>query len=312
MTGTREERSGVEARTDWPDLTREVYDQIRTYRIVGASACVDAMTDALEALAGAVRECGGDVRAAVSDAGAAFRALKPNTAMYENVVRWLAGGDEVSERAEALRDYRHRARQRIAADGAALVVDHGGALVHDYSSSVIAILREAGRTASVDVVVTAGEPIGQGPRVAREVLAAGHRVTFVPDGSIARHVRRAGLVLTGVETIFGDGSLANTVGTYPISLVARELDVPLFGATECLKVHPSIERASLVDLTARLLHPWPLAEGLPDGVAVDTKVLDLTPPDCVAGYVTEQGLMPPDAIAAGLERVFSTLAGCQR
>jgi translation initiation factor 2B subunit (eIF-2B alpha/beta/delta family) len=304
-------------RADWPPAARDVYEGLRSYRIVGASACVEAIVGALEALARSAAEGGrGDVSDVVAAAGADFCALKPSTAAYANVVRWLTegvgdgadGADRVADRAATLRAYRERSLRRIAAEGAALVRERGSVLVHDYSSTVLAILRAAGAGGGLPVVVTAGEPIGQGARVAREVHAAGHRVTFIPDGAIARHLPHVGVVLSGVETLFGDGSLANTVGTYPIALVARELGVPVFGATECLKVHPRTERASVDELTARLLHPWPLADaGLPPGTEVATEVLDLTPAALVAGYVTEQGILAPDEVRGALERLFAAL-----
>src|SRR5579864_2008994 len=116
------------------------------------------------------------------------------------------------------------------------------------------------------------------------------------------------MFLTGVETLFRSGDLANTVGTYPISLVAREHGVPVYGVTECLKIHPTQETIGLDELSAELLKPWPASrEGLPPGAEVETHVLDLTPAALVSGLVTEQGLISPTETAAALQRLHADL-----
>jgi translation initiation factor 2B subunit (eIF-2B alpha/beta/delta family) len=297
----------------WPAETRRVYLGLKTYEIVGASTCAAAIVGALEALAEA-----DDERALLADlreAGAAFRALKPSTAAYANVVDWLLRDTAdltaaeiratVARRAQAFAAYRSFCRTAIADAGCSLLSSGTAVLIHDYSSTVLAVLEEAGRRGlTLKALVTAGEPVGKGAHVARLAAAAGHTVTFAPDSSAARLVERADLFLTGVETLFGDGDLANTVGTYPISLLAREHGLPVYGATECLKIHPSKQTASLDELTAELLKPWPAdAEELPPGTEIDVHVLDLTPAVLITGLVTEQGILAPSETAAALARL---------
>ena len=301
----------------WPAETRRVYLGLKSYEIVGASTCAAAIVGALGALCAAhdERELLQDLR----EAGAAFRALKPSTAAYANVVDWLLRDTEdlaaaeirstVARRAQAFAAYRTFCRAAIADAGCSLLSSGTAVLIHDYSSTVLAVVEEAGRRGlTLKVLVTAGEPIGKGAHVARLAAAAGHTVTFAPDSSAARLVDRADVFLTGVETLFGDGDLANTVGTYPISLLARERGVPVYGATECLKIHPSKQTASLAELTAQLLKPWPADAGvLPAGTEIDVHVLDLTPAALVTGLITEQAILRPSEEAAALARVHLAL-----
>jgi hypothetical protein len=67
----------------WPERTRRVYAQLRTYGLVGASAGLAAIVEALGALGAASRESRGAL-AEVEEAGRAFCALKPDTAAYQN------------------------------------------------------------------------------------------------------------------------------------------------------------------------------------------------------------------------------------
>jgi translation initiation factor 2B subunit (eIF-2B alpha/beta/delta family) len=295
--------------TGWPPETRRVYDGLRSYEIVGASACAAAIVGALRALTDAAAS--DDLRPALRDAAAAFCELKPSTAAYTNVVDWLlheTGDVEPAElrravgtRAAAFEDYQRSCRAAIADAGCALLAADMTVLVHDYSSTVLAVLEEAGRRGIVlKTLVTAGEPVGKGAHVARLASRAGHSVTYASDSAVGRLVPEADLFLSGVETLFLNGDLANTVGTYPISLLAQEVGVPVYGVTECLKIHPTQQTARPHELTATLLKPWPPAGvELPPGTEVDLRVLDLTPAALITGLVTEQGVIAAtDAPAA--------------
>jgi translation initiation factor 2B subunit (eIF-2B alpha/beta/delta family) len=313
------EMTGEPPPSRWPAETRRVYLGLKSYEIVGASTCAAAIVGALEALAEADDD--GDLLAVLRDAGSAFRALKPSTAAYANVVDWLLRDTEdltagelrglVARRAQAFADYRSSSVEAIADAGCSLLRTGSAVLIHDYSSTVLSVLAEAGRRGlTLKALVTAGEPVGKGAHVAQLAADAGHTVTFASDSSTARLVQRADLFLTGVETLFQSGDLANTVGTYPISLLAREHGVPVYGATECLKIHPTQQTASLDELTAELLKPWPAdAAELPPGAEIDVHVLDLTPAALLAGLVTEQGILAPSETEAALARLRVDLDG---
>ncbi len=307
----------------WPSGARDVYTALQTYRIVGASACTAAIVEALTALAADVAgRPGGAVYQEVAAAGALFCALKPNTAAYANVVHLLLRGLDtasapppelaatVAQRGDAFSENSTASVERIAAMGADLLAARGGVLVHDYSSTILAVLAEAGRRdKDLMVFVTAGQPVDQGPKVARAVASYGHRVTYLPDTAVGRVIAGVDVVLSGVETLFQNGDLANTVGTFPIALVARHAGVPFYGVTERIKIHPTATTVAVAELTAQVLHGWPPPEvELPPHTRTCPEVLDLTPARLVTGYVTEVGIVAPAHVAAALESLWSRLA----
>ncbi len=307
----------------WPSGARDVYTALQTYRIVGASACTAAIVEALTALAADVAgRPGGHVYQELSAAGSLFCALKPNTAAYANVVHLLLRGLDtvsaapsalaatVAQRGDAFSRYSTASVQQIAAMEANLLVAHSGVLVHDYSSTILAVLAEAGRRdKDLMVFVTAGQPVDQGPKVARAVASYGHRVTYLPDAAIGRVITSVDVVLGGVETLFQNGDLANTVGTFPIALVARDAGVPFYGVTERIKIHPTATTVSVAELTAQVLHGWPPPQvELPPHTRTCPEVLDLTPARLVTSYVTEVGLVAPSQVAAALQDLWSRLA----
>ncbi len=306
----------------WPRATQDVYEGLQTYRIVGASACVTAILGALHALAQDIAsQHRGNVYGELVDAGARFCALKPSTAAYANAVQWLLTGlnqdvdaneaaSQVADRVNRYTTYSRRSLERIVDEACRLLPAMGHVLIHDYSSTVLAILEEAARRGNVmTVCVTAGAPVDQGPKVAHAVARAGHRPVYLPDTGIGRVMAEVDIVLSGVETLFLNGDLANTVGTYPLALVARDVRIPIYGVTERIKIHPTTDTVRAGELSARVLHAWPSdSSNLPAGTEVRREVLDLTPAALITGYVTEEGIIAPSQVRAALERFYAELA----
>jgi translation initiation factor 2B subunit (eIF-2B alpha/beta/delta family) len=215
-----------------------------------------------------------------------------------------------TERVHLYDAYSRRSLTSIVDTACALLPARGHILIHDYSSTVLAITDGAGRQGrTLTVYVTAGEPVGKGPTVARAVADAGHHVVYLPDVSIGRVMGEIDLVLSGVETLFRNGDLANTVGTYPIALTAREAKVPVYAVTERMKIHPEARAATVSELDARVLHSWPdVDQTLPAGTDVRLEVLDLTPACLVTGYVTEEGVLTSTEVDGAMERLYKELA----
>jgi ribose 1,5-bisphosphate isomerase len=294
-------------RKGWPPVVSDVYGRLASYELVGASACVREIVGALAVLARAVADRDGDVLTELRVAGRDFCELKPETAVYRETVAWLLRGlDEappvevasrIGVRVQRFLEQRERALEELAAEGAKIVSSVESVLVHDYSSTVMAVLRACAAAGSrLGVVATAAEPVGGGLRVASESAAVGHRATLIPDTGVARLLDDIDAVLIGVETAYIDGALANTVGTYAIALLARDAGLPVYALTDCLKIEPRRPRRH-AELQAELLVDWP-DRPPPAGVDVRTEVLDLTPGELLTAYVTERGVVAPSALAA--------------
>ncbi len=280
------------------------FEDLAAYRLVGASACADRVTAALVAVSLESQERERDVWQDLLHSSRLLCDLKPDTALYRNVVGFLTragrGGraQDVERTARYLAHYRRAAQASVVAQAQSHLADIGTILVHDYSSTVAAILQGLGVERPRRVVVTAGEPLGQGRRVVRLAIAAGHDVVYTPDMSVARAMAGVDCFLTGVESFYPDGSMANTVGTVMLSLLCREHGVPVIAPTESLKCDPSRESVSDASLTARLLHPWPSDAFLPMNVHIVQFVLDSVPASMVTTYITEQGALTPGSVGA--------------
>lgn len=279
----------------WPAEASSRFDDLVAYRLVGASVCADHITNALVEIAHESEQRGRDISADLLDAGAAMIALKPDTALYRNVITTLTNAAingraaDVKTVARQLDDHRRDARISVVNRTQAVLEASHTLLVHDYSSTVERVLRGLGATRARRIVVTSGEPLCQGPNVASIAAAAGHTVTYTPDMSVARVIDEVDAYVTGVESFYLDGSLSNTVGTLMLALLCREKGVPVVAPAETLKCDR--ERASAADapLTSLLLRPWP-DNNAPPGVDdnnVVRFVLDAVPAALITTYVTE-------------------------
>lgn len=271
-----------------------------SYRLVGASACADRITTALVDLADAAHQRGCDVAAQVNSVGEAFCRLKPDTGLYVNLVAILTAAArsgeprDVADCASALSSYRRRARTSVVMRTADVLHDSSTLLVHDYSSMVMRVLAVLAQDRFRTVVVTAGEPLGQGRQVAAEAARDGHHVVYSPDLSVGRVIGSVDAFVTGVESFYADGSLANTVGTLMLSLLSREYSVKVVAPAESLKYDPRHASADMTRLTARLLvnqpdYPSPSVESW----TLEDHVLDAVPAALITQYSTDQGVQPP-------------------
>jgi ribose 1,5-bisphosphate isomerase len=241
--------------------------------------------EAVEAVVAAV-EAGEDPLALAREL---VRARPGMGAIAGAVGRVLAAGrtpEQIVEEAQALLAGRERAANSIAV----LLREHLTGTVMTHSASATA--REALLLARPDhVVCTVSEPVGEGRIFFEELLAEGLTVELVADSDANHAVESVGLLLLGADTVFRDGSLINKVGTRHLTKAAKESGVPVVVACEVLKVSPT------------------------EPVGLDEERFDLTPPEQVDGYVTEEGEFAPDEIAALVDRTpflregYALLAG---
>lgn len=298
----------------WPKDARVCFEDLIDYRLVGASSCADRITSALVAVALGSQALKRDICTDLNDAAGLFCGLKPDTALYRNIADSLIHGarggvaEEVEARARALSDFRKSAQERVVTHTVALVDHADTLLIHDYSSMVLRVVHTLGTKRPRRIVVTAGEPLGQGIRVAQLVAAAGHEVIYTPDMSVARVISEVDGFITGVESFYADGSLANTVGTVMLSLLCRDRGVPTIAPAETLKCADPCLTVTDAPLSARLLHAWP--RGGP-GPGVDWQVvqlvLDAVPASLISTFVTEDGACTPADVGATARRAQARL-----
>jgi translation initiation factor 2B subunit (eIF-2B alpha/beta/delta family) len=248
----------------------ERVEQIAEDRTHGASwlaaQALDALADAV-ALGEDPLEVGRELARARPSMGAITGALA-------RVLGAARMPEQVVEEARAVLAARSRAPRAIAV---LLSSDVAGKVVMTHSAS--ATVREALVHAPPDrVVCTASEPTAEGRPFAESLRREGLTGDVVADDDAPHAVSTVDLLLVGADTVFRDGALANKTGTRDLAKAAKEAGVPVIVAAEVIKLAPAESRKP------------------------DEELFDLTPPDLIDRFVTEEGIYDPEDVASLVDR----------
>src|SRR5258708_25894183 len=127
----------------------------------------------------------------------------------------------------------------IAKNGQKLLSPHSTIMTHSSSTTVAGILREASlQGKSIRAIATESRPFCEGRELARNLGQQGIPTQVVLDAAVAQYVKRADLVIVGVDRI-AEESFLNKVGTLSLAMAAREEQVPFYGACETNKFLPT-------------------------------------------------------------------------
>jgi ribose 1,5-bisphosphate isomerase len=229
---------------------------------------------AVEALAEAVEQ-GADPL----ESGRALAAARPSIGAIAGAVgRVLAAGrtdDHLLEQSRALLERRDHAARTIAVLLGPMM--EGVVMTHSASATV----REALLHGTPErVVCTVSSPVEEGRPFAAELAAEGLAVDLVADDDADHAVATADLLVLGADTVFADGSLVNKAGTASLAAAACSAGVPVVVGCETFKLAPYTS-ADADDLE---------------------QLFDVTPPESITSYATDEGIFEPDEIRALIDR----------
>lgn len=182
-------------------------------------------------------------------------------------------------------------------------------LAYDYSSSVAAILRAASHasTEPITAVLPEARTLDGGRKYVLDLADTPLRFEVVPDSAIASVISGCDLVLVGAETLTTEGGCYNTVGTFLTALAAAHHHVPFYVASTLIKIDmqtlPGERRhIPVLDMSARLLEGWAPEDS--SRVKARCPDLDYTPPEPIAAFITEQGILAPCELGACASRLL--------
>jgi methylthioribose-1-phosphate isomerase len=171
--------------------------------------------------------------------------------------------------------------------GALATVGYGTAL------GVIRATKDSGK--NVKVIATETRPIQQGSRLtAFELKYDGIDVSLIPDTAVGYSMAN-GLVdkiIVGADRILRTGHVYNKIGTYQVATMANQHKIPFYVAaplsTFDMKSNPEdviIEQRKGSEVTG-----IGDKKTAPDGINVINPAFDMTPPELIAGIITEKGI----------------------
>ncbi|HEU4389844.1 MAG TPA: hypothetical protein VFV34_18715 [Blastocatellia bacterium] len=230
-----------------------------------------------------------------------------NLAQAVKAAAWLAANpdDAVEYATKAAEAFLRRsaAAGAAAAKHTASLINAGTTLLtHSRSSTVLSAISIASANGiRFKVIVTESRPVMEGRTLAAQLASAGLPVTLIADAAAALVLRdKPDLVLVGADTVTPE-AVVNKIGTFMISLAARENLVPVHTVCDTTKFIASTGSGSLHHQEQNPLELWPDA---PTNVKVTNQYFEETPLRYFSSVITEEG--PLSATEAARQAATNT------
>jgi methylthioribose-1-phosphate isomerase len=171
--------------------------------------------------------------------------------------------------------------------GALATVGYGTAL------GVIRAAKDSGK--NIKVIATETRPVQQGSRLtAFELKHDGIDVSLIPDTAVGYTMANnlVNKIVVGADRILRTGHVYNKIGTYQVATMAKQHSIPFYVAaplsTFDMKSNP--EDVIIEQRKASEVIGIGDKKTAPDGINVINPAFDMTPPELIAGIITEKGI----------------------
>ncbi len=186
----------------------------------------------------------------------------------------------------------------IKEDAGILTHCNAGALATAGQGTALSVMFEAHKKGrKFKVYADETRPLLQGARLtAWELKQAGIDVVVVCD-NMAGWLMKQGLisaVITGADRIAANGDTANKIGTYGLSILAKEHGIPFYIAAPSSTFDLSIKSGAEIPIEQRAADEVTTFAGTrtaPDGVDVYNPAFDITESQDIAAIITEKGVI---------------------
>lgn len=175
-----------------------------------------------------------------------------------------------------------------------------GALATAGFGTALGVVREAHYTGK-NIFVFADEtrPRLQGGRLtAWELVQEKIPSKLIADNSAASLIRdgKIDVILVGADRIALNGDTANKIGTFMLSVIAKEYNVPFYIVAPTTTIDFDIEVGEEIEIEERSSEEISHIRGIriaPEGMEIYNPAFDVTPAKFITGIVTEKGIVKP-------------------
>ena len=191
--------------------------------------------------------------------------------------------------------------QKFIKQGAGILTHcNAGALATAGQGTALSLMFEAHKNGrKFNVYVDETRPLLQGARLtAWELKQAGIDVVVICDNTAGWLMKQGHIsaVITGADRIAANGDAANKIGTYSLSILAREHGVPFYIAAPSSTFDPSIKSGDEIPIEQRaaeeVIRLWRTKTQIaPDGVKVYNPAFDVTDASNITAIITEKGVI---------------------
>ncbi|KAH7130433.1 hypothetical protein B0J11DRAFT_577966 [Dendryphion nanum] len=235
----------------------------------------------------------------------------------------LSNGRLFVERAKA-------SREKIANFGKHFIRDGHTVLTNGGSRVVGAILRRAAESSSMRFKViyvlpsSAASDAHESHQTVADLRAHNVPVATIPDSAVAYALGKVDTVIVGAEGVVENGGIISRLGTYQMGLLAKSKGKPFYVVAEShkfVRLYPLSQfdlpiKQNVLDFKVADDEKKSTAE---DEAVVDVpsreagskcsgnspeNAVDFTPPELIAGIITESGVLTPSAVSEELIKIW--------
>ncbi|MFZ2145767.1 MAG: S-methyl-5-thioribose-1-phosphate isomerase [Sedimentisphaerales bacterium] len=189
--------------------------------------------------------------------------------------------------------------ERFIKEGAGILTHcNAGALATAGQGTALSVMFEAHKNGKkFRVYADETRPLLQGARLtAWELKQAGIDVTVICDNMAAYLMKqgRVDAVITGADRIAANGDTANKIGTYSLSILAREHGIPFYIAAPSSTFDLSIKSGAEIPIEQRPADEVAFfgdRKTAPEGVDIYNPAFDITQAQDIAAIITERGVI---------------------
>ncbi|MFQ6034629.1 MAG: S-methyl-5-thioribose-1-phosphate isomerase [Sedimentisphaerales bacterium] len=186
----------------------------------------------------------------------------------------------------------------IKQDSGILTHCNAGALATAGQGTALSVMFEAHKKAKkFKVYVDETRPLLQGARLtAWELKQANIDVTVICD-NMAGWLMKQGkinMVITGADRIAANGDTANKIGTYSLSILARQHGIPFYIAAPSSTFDLNVKSGAEIPIEQRAadeVTKFANKQIAPDGVDAYNPAFDVTEAKDIAAIITERGII---------------------
>jgi methylthioribose-1-phosphate isomerase len=196
--------------------------------------------------------------------------------------------------------------RQLGANGAELMPQKGTILTHcnagalaacGYGSALGVIRAAVERGHEIDVFADETRPYLQGARLTAWELMKDNIPTTVLCDNMSAHLMKQGriqAVIVGADRIAANGDTANKIGTYGVSILAKEHGIPFYVAAPWATLDLETAHGDLIPIEQRDAREVTHSNGkqmTPTGVGIENPAFDVTPAKYITAIITERGIL---------------------
>ncbi|MEK6766162.1 MAG: S-methyl-5-thioribose-1-phosphate isomerase [Planctomycetota bacterium] len=189
--------------------------------------------------------------------------------------------------------------ESLLEDGSCVIThcNAGGLATGDYGTALAVMFAAAEKGKKISVYADETRPLLQGSRLtAWELKNAGIDVTLICDNMAAHTMKQKKIdcVIVGADRIAANGDTANKIGTYSLSIIAKEHNVPFYVAAPASTFDLSIASGDEIPIEERNPDEVTKIAGnkiAPDEIKVFNPAFDVTPASNIKAIITERGVI---------------------